>query len=237
MLDVKRRDIWNAYEKTLYVNADGSGGCTPAKGSPCFVVNAGAPVPIKTATEAQVAYVLERRSRFPGVQFLETTQRQYPFHDLAPNVLGYTGQINSTELKMEKFANQQPGDVIGQAGVEYSYDADLRGLDGVLEQNYDAAGRAVGKAYLQKAAQPGDTLRLTIDYRLQKVAQKAIGYGIQVAHNDGETGAHVGAIVAMNPNTGEILAHGVVPELRPVRVPAAGQGAPAGSTRTPTTSR
>ena len=115
VLDVKRHDIWNAYEKTLYVKPDGSGGCTPAKGSPCFVVNAGAPVQIKTATEAQVAYVLERRSSFPGVQFLETTQRRYPFHDLAPNVLGYTGQVNSTELKMEKFANQKPGDVIGQA--------------------------------------------------------------------------------------------------------------------------
>src|SRR5690242_14677554 len=83
VLGVKRRDIWNAYEKTLYVKPDGSGGCVPAKGAPCFVVNAGAPVAIKTATEAQVAYVLERRSRFPGVQFLQTTQRQYPFGDLA----------------------------------------------------------------------------------------------------------------------------------------------------------
>ena len=104
---------------------------------------------------------------------------------------------------------------MGQSGVEYSYDHQLRGTDGLLEQNYDAAGRAVGQTYVQRAAQPGDTLQLTIDYRLQKIAQRAIAYGIQVAHNDGETTAHTGAIVAMNPQNGEILAMASYPSYDP----------------------
>ncbi|HYW29064.1 MAG TPA: hypothetical protein VE824_04590, partial [Gaiellales bacterium] len=206
VLGLKKRDIWNTYEHTLYVNPDGSGGCTPKLGHPCYVVNAGAPLPIKTVTEPQVAYVLERRSEFHGVQFLQTTQRQYPFHDLAANVLGYVSQISQGELKDPNFHGVKSGSDVGQAGVEYSYDSKLRGIDGILQQNYDATGRAVGQAYVQQAAQPGETLKLTIDYRLQQIAQRAIAYGIQVAHSNAEPYAHTGAIVAMNPQTGAILA-------------------------------
>jgi penicillin-binding protein 2 len=215
VLGIKKRDIWSTYEHTLFVNPDGSGGCTPKNGHPCFVVNAGAPIPIKAASEPQVAYVLERRSDFHGVQFLQTTQRQYPFHDLAANILGYVSQINQAELKDPNFHGIAAGAEVGQAGVEYSYDSKLRGIDGVLNQNYDAAGRAVGQAYVQQAAQPGDTLQLTIDYRLQKVAQRAIAYGIQVAHANAEPYANSGAIVAMNPNTGEIYAMASYPSFDP----------------------
>jgi penicillin-binding protein 2 len=215
VLGMSRRDVWRAYEKTLLVNADGSGGCTPAKGT-CYVVNAGAPLPISTASEPQVAYVLERRDRFPGVQFIETTQRQYPFaKTVAPNVLGYTGQISESELKDPNFHGLISGSVVGQTGVEYAYDAQLRGQEGELQQSYDATGRAVGQAYLAKAPVPGPTLQLTIDYRLQQVAQTAIAYGIQVAQNDGEVGAHTGALVAMNPDTGEIYAMASYPSYDP----------------------
>ena len=215
VLGLKRHDIWATYERTLFVNPDGTGGCTPKKDHLCYVVNAGAPIPIKSATEPQVAYVLERRGDFHGVQFLQTTQRQYPFHDLAANILGYVSQISQSELKDSNFHGLTGGAEVGQAGVEYSYDSKLRGVDGVLQQNYDAAGRAVGQAYVQQAAQPGDTLQLTIDYRLQKVAQRAIAYGIQVAHNDGETTAHTGAIVAMNPQNGQIYAMASYPSYDP----------------------
>jgi penicillin-binding protein 2 len=215
VLGLKKRDIWATYERTLFVNQDGSGGCAPKNGHPCYVVNAGAPIPIKSATEPQVAYVLERRGDFHGVQFLQTTQRQYPFHDLAANILGYVSRISQGELKDSNFGGLAADAEVGQAGVEYSYDSKLRGIDGVLQQNYDATGRAVGQAYIQHAAQPGDTLQLSIDYRLQKVAQRAIAYGIQVAHNDGETTAHTGAIVAMNPQNGEIYAMASYPSYDP----------------------
>jgi penicillin-binding protein 2 len=215
VLGLKRHDIWATYERTLFVNPDGTGGCTPKKDHLCYVVNAGAPIPIKSATEPQVAYVLERRGDFHGVQFLQTTQRQYPFHDLAANILGYVSQISQGELKDSNFAGLTGGAEVGQAGVEYSYDSKLRGIDGVLQQNYDAAGRAIGQAYVQQAAQPGDTLQLSIDYRLEKVAQRAIAYGIQVAHANAEPYANSGAIVAMNPQNGEIYAMASYPSFDP----------------------
>jgi penicillin-binding protein 2 len=215
VLGMKPHEVWRAYERTLFVNADGSGGCTPTAAAPCYVVNAGPPIPLKPASEPEVAYVLERRSQFPGVQFLQTTQRQYPFGDLAPNVLGYVSQISQAELKDSNFAGLTGGAMVGQAGAEYSYDRQLRGVDGLLEQNYDATGRAVGPTYVQRAAQPGDTLQLTIDSRLQKIAQKAVAYGIQVAHNDGEVTAHTGAIVAMNPQNGQIYAMASYPSYNP----------------------
>jgi penicillin-binding protein 2 len=197
------------------VNSDGSGGCVKSKGT-CYVVNAGAPLPISTASEPQVAFVLERRDRFPGVQFIETTQREYPFgKHVAPNVLGYDGQITEGELKDPNFHGLGPGAVVGQAGVERTYDSLLRGQTGELQQSYDASGHAVGQAYLAKAPTPGPTLQLTIDYRLQQVAQSAIAYGIQVARNDGEVGAHTGALVAMDPNTGEIYAMASYPSYDP----------------------
>ena len=68
---------------------------------------------------------------------------------------------------------------------------------------------------MQRAAQPGDTLQLTINSRLQKIAQKAVAYGIQVAHNDGEVTAHTGAIVAMNPQNGQIYAMASYPSYNP----------------------
>jgi penicillin-binding protein 2 len=215
VLGLKTHEVWRAYEKTLYVNADGSGGCVPKASAPCYVVNAGPPIPLKPASEPEVAYVLERRSQFPGVQFLQTTQRQYPYGDLAPNVLGYVSQISQSELKDSNFAGLTGGAMVGQAGAEYSYDRELRGTDGLLEQNYDATGRAVGPTYVQRAAQPGDTLQLTINSRLQKIAQKAVAYGIQVAHNDGEVTAHTGAIVAINPQNGQIYAMASYPSYNP----------------------
>ena len=68
---------------------------------------------------------------------------------------------------------------------------------------------------MQRAAQPGDTLQLTINSRLQNIAQKAVAYGIQVAHNDGEVTAHTGAIVAMNPQNGQIYAMASYPSYNP----------------------
>ncbi|HET7380724.1 MAG TPA: penicillin-binding transpeptidase domain-containing protein [Gaiellales bacterium] len=215
VLEMKRHEIWQLYERNLLVNGDGSGGCVLTKDHPCYVVNAGSPIQLTSATEAQVAYVLERRGQFHGVQFVQTTQRQYPFRDLAANVLGYVSQISQGELTDPNFHGVKAGSDVGQTGVEYSYDSKLRGIDGVLQQAYDASGRAVGQPYVQQAAQPGDTLQLTIDYRLQRIAQKAIQYGIQVAHANQEPYAHTGAIVAMDPRNGQILAMASYPSYNP----------------------
>jgi penicillin-binding protein 2 len=211
----KPRSAWGLYEKRLLVKADGSGGCDPKKDGKCFVVNAGAAVPIKVANPDQVAYIMERRSAFPGVHFMQTYQRSYPVDQLAPNVLGYVARLTDNNLKDNKFDGLRTDSMVGQAGVEYVYDPQLRGTDGELTQSYDASGRATGQPYLTAAPQPGATLQLSIDSRLQDAAQKAIAYGAQVARNDHQWRARNGAIVAMNPNTGEIYAMASTPTYSP----------------------
>ncbi len=171
--------------------------------------NHGYPVSISASvTPQQVRYVKERANEFRGVQFMQTYQRDYPFGTLAPNILGYVSRVSPNDLKNHHFFGEAlpPDGTVGKQGVEYSYDRWLRGVDGKVAQSFDAAGNPVGSPYLVQAPQAGDTLRLTIDASLQRVAQNAIAYGIHVAHVNGEPQAQQGAIVAMNPDTGAIYA-------------------------------
>jgi penicillin-binding protein 2 len=209
------RSAWAVYEKRLLVKQDGSGGCDPAKEARCYVVNAGAAIPIKNASADEVAYIMERRNLFPGVHFMQTYQRSYPVDKLAPNVLGYIGPIFPEQLKQPAFRGLRQDAIVGKAGVELQYDRQLRGVDGELTQSYDASGHASGQPYLSAAPQPGLTLQLSIDSRLQDAAQNAIAYGVQVARNDHQWRARNGAIVAMNPYTGEIYAMASTPTYSP----------------------
>jgi penicillin-binding protein 2 len=211
----KPKSAWGLYEKRLLVKADGSGGCDLHKEARCFVVNAGAAVPMKNANADQVAYIMERRALFPGIHFMQTYQRSYPVDRLAPNVLGYVNRITDRNLEDSKFDGLRPDSMVGQAGVEYVYDRQLRGTDGELTQSYDASGRATGQPYLSAAPEPGSTLQLSIDSRLQDAAQNAIAYGVQVARNDHQWRARNGALVAMNPYTGEIYAMASSPSYSP----------------------
>ena len=223
VLGMKTHEVWRAYEKTLYVNADGSGGCTPKANAPCYVVNAGPPIPLKPASEPEVAYVLERRSQFPGVQFLQTTQRQYPFGELAPNVLGYVSQISQGELKDSNFAGLTGGAMVGQAGAEYSYDRELRGVDGLLEQNYDATGQR-GRPDVRAARRPARR-HAAADDQLAAAEDRPEGGRLrhpgrpQRRRGDGPHRGDRGHEPAERPD----LCDGVLPQLQPVGVPAAGQ--------------
>src|SRR5262249_41078106 len=107
-------------------------------------------------------------------------------------------------------------DVIGQAGVELSYDTYLRGRDGKEQLTVDSRGRQKSPARVVAPPTPGDALRLTIDIRLQRAAERALTYGISVAHS-GIEGAYAdgGAIVAMDPRDGAILALASNPTYQP----------------------
>ncbi|MEX2103277.1 MAG: penicillin-binding transpeptidase domain-containing protein, partial [Gaiellaceae bacterium] len=94
----------------------------------------------------------------------------------------------------------------GQAGVEAAYDQYLRGLPGVGRVLVDALGRVQSPRQFSQMPQAGDNIRLTIDVELQRAAEEALEYGIRLALEDGEWAANGGAIVAMDPDTGEILA-------------------------------
>jgi penicillin-binding protein 2 len=180
--------------------------------------NPGQPVTISQSVDKRrFSFIRERLDRFPGVQFQNVFQRFYPFGSLAANALGHVGRITAAELKQPHFAREAlPNDaVVGQDGVEYTYDRFLRGQDGELQQRVDATGAPVGQPYLVHSPTPGLNLQLTIDARLQRVARDAVAYGIRVAHADGEYGAATGAMVAMNPDTGAIYALVSYPSFSP----------------------
>ena len=177
------------------------------------------PVVIRqSARNSLVNYLAEHAAQFPGVETPPTYVRAYPYRALAAQVLGYVGEVSSEQLKTLSKKGYKPGDVIGQAGVESSYDTYLRGVAGAAKMNVDSLGRPRSQLQQTVISKPGHALRLTLDLKLQEAAQNALAYGIHLAQADGQWAARGGAIVALNPNDGSILAHGLVAELRAVRL-------------------
>jgi penicillin-binding protein 2 len=165
------------------------------------------PVTIKTdVPDAQVNYLLEHQADFPGVQISQTSLRHYDQGSIASQALGYVGEISKQQLKARAKDGYAAGDRIGQAGVEAAYDTYLRGRPGVGRVYVDALGRVQSAREYQQLPEAGDNVRLTIDADLQRTAEDALAYGIRIAHEDGRWAADGGALVAMDPNTGEILA-------------------------------
>ncbi len=164
----------------------------------------------------QIYYLEERAAQFPGVQTQDSYLRKYPYQSLAAQVLGYVGQISQQEYKQRKKAGYQPTDSIGQAGIESAYDTYLRGKNGTAQLTVDSRGRPKGAATLVAQPSPGETLKLTLDIGLQRAAEKALRYGIGLAHA-GLEGAHAdgGAIVAMDPRNGAVLAMASYPTYQP----------------------
>jgi penicillin-binding protein 2 len=160
-----------------------------------------------------VTYIQERASQYPGVSLGQTYVRSYPHGDLAAQLFGVVNQISPDELQtMQGF---QPGDEIGQSGIEKAFNSYLQGTDGAARVRVDSFGRRRGGRTLVTAATPGHTVRLTLDLGLERAAQNALAYGIQLAHNNGQWAADGGAIVAMDPNSGAILAAASSPTYDP----------------------
>jgi penicillin-binding protein 2 len=163
----------------------------------------------------QIFYLRERRADFPGVQLANSWLRSYPYQSLAAQVLGYVGQISQSEYSKLKRQGYQPTDSIGQAGVESQYDGYLRGRDGAAQLTVDSLGRPKSTAKLTRQYAPGLALRLTIDVGLQRAAERALRYGVQLARANGETAADGGAIVALDPKDGSVLAMASYPTYKP----------------------
>jgi penicillin-binding protein 2 len=187
--------------------------------------NPGYPVTLPfDVNRRETAYVLERRWLFQGVAFEHVYQRSYPslkeFGPTNPNLLGFVGAITLENTKDRSYHEKLPTiGTAGQGGVEKTYDRYLRGQDGKIQETVDPAGAPVGQAFLTQAPIAGDNLRLTIDARLQRAAQYAVGQGIAIARANGEP-ADSGAVVAMNPDNGAIYAMASSPTYSPmVHVP------------------
>jgi penicillin-binding protein 2 len=187
------------------------------------------PVTMQVAVhDDQVYYLREHATEFHGVKIVPTYVRKYNTEALLAHVLGYVREISPAQVAAykkqygtcatprAKDANVPcPGDQVGQTGVEQSYDKYLRGRSGEELVRVNSVGDEVGNAKVTQAPQPGFPIRLTIDISLQRAAERALQYGINLAHQDGKWLADGGAIVAMNPSNGEILAMASSPTYKP----------------------
>jgi penicillin-binding protein 2 len=164
----------------------------------------GYPVVLRQGLDrATLFYLREHQERFPGVRVEPAYVRRYKQGSLAAHVLGLVGQVGPGQLKDPRNDGLEPGDVIGQAGVEYSYDRYLRGTAGERRIQVDALGRPKG-TLASEAGRPGDNLRLTLDSSLQAVGEQALS-----------SRGLPGAFVAMNVHTGAVLAIGSHPSFDP----------------------
>jgi len=152
------------------------------------------PIPIKQdITADEQAFIESHRNELPELETIDEERRLYPRDGFAAHLIGYVGEVSEEMLNNNpRYAYYDPGDVVGKAGVEQTYDQLLRGQDGSRDVNVDSHGREVGFVRTQHAV-PGQDLKLTIDIDLQRTAELALG--------DAN-----GAVVAMDPRNGEILA-------------------------------
>src|SRR5579863_6266775 len=151
------------------------------------------PIPIKAEiTPDEQAFIEAHRNELPELETIDEERRLYPRDGFAAHLIGYVGEVSEEDLNNPRFAYYTPGDVVGKAGVEETYDELLRGQDGSRDVIVDSRGREVGYLGTQHAI-PGQDLKLTIDIDLQRAAELALG-------------SANGAVVAMDPRNGEILA-------------------------------
>jgi penicillin-binding protein 2 len=174
------------------------------------------PVVVQTGVHSdQVSYLLEHKAQFPGVQLADSYLRKYRYQALAAQVLGYVGEITEPELKQRRRLGYRLGDIIGQAGVEATYDRYVRGRDGSAQLTVDSRGRPTSEVEPRVNPRRGNALRLTIDIDLQRAAERALRYGIDLAVADKQWHANGGAIVALDPRDGAVLAMASYPTYKP----------------------
>jgi len=174
-----------------------------------------APALVMRASEPLASYLAERTSEFPGVSVVTVPVRSYPSGLLGGGFLGTLGQLSAQEVASHAYPWAKPGQQVGQSGLEATYDEVLNGGFSVGRVRVDALGRQLGPIHTGGSTRVPGTLQLTVDARLQRVAQKAIADGIADAHAAGYLDADAGAAVVMNPRTGGIYALASAPELNP----------------------
>ncbi len=154
-------------------------------------------LPIRTRlTDTEVARFAAQRFRFPGVDIKARLFRNYPYGALASHVIGYIGRINQTEKTKieddEEQSNYRGTEYIGKLGVEQSFESQLHGITGVEQIETSAGGRAMRKL-ASNPSTPGNVVMLSIDIKLQKLIEDMFG-------------ERRGALVALDPKSGEVLA-------------------------------
>lgn len=163
-------------------------------------------IPIRThLNEVEAAKFAANRFRFPGVEIKSRLFRQYPNGKLGAHIVGYIGRINDQDLerleKKETLSNYKGTDHIGKSGIESYYEKALHGTTGFQQVEINADGKAV-RVLSSTAPVSGNNLTLSVDFNLQEIAEKAFG-------------ERRGALVAIQPKTGEVLALVSMPTFDP----------------------
>jgi penicillin-binding protein 2 len=158
------------------------------------------------ATPGDIAWVEAHELEYPELRVEQQPQRRYPPNGLLAHVLGYVGEISPEQLKQNSYKDKglKPSDIIGQSGLEQTYDDYLRGKDGYRKVIVDSRGRIQDEIEVVPP-QPGQDLVTTIDLDLQLAAEEQLRNSLTKR----------GVIVAMNPNNGEILALASAPAFDP----------------------
>jgi penicillin-binding protein 2 len=163
-------------------------------------------IPLRThLNETEAAKFAANRYRFEGVEIKSRLYRQYPLGKRGVHILGYIGRINDKDIKSlekkELTSNYKGTDHIGKGGVEQQYEQELHGTTGFQQVEIDANGKAV-RVLSSNPPTPGVNINLAIDFKLQEIAETAFG-------------ERRGALVAIKPSTGEVLAFASMPTYDP----------------------
>lgn len=175
-----------------------------AKSTPRFQ-----PIVLKPeATQADIAFVEAHRADLPVLELMMVHRRRYPRDGFLAHVIGYVGEVNQQQIERSA-GRYRSGDVVGRTGLERQYNETLMGKNGMRRAIVNSLGKEVGRLQ-QEPAEPGKPIQLTIDYDLQVVTEEALA-------------GQKGAVVALDPRSGEILAMASHPAPDPnmfaVRIP------------------
>ena len=160
------------------------------------------PLKLKTdITRQELAMLETRRLDLPGIMVDAVIRRNYPYGNLAAHLFGYLGEINQEELEREEYLNHKIGYLVGKYGIEQKFEIDLMGENGGRQIEVNALGRKV-RILENLEPNPGNNLFLTLDLELQKAAEEGMA-------------GKSGAVVAMDPQSGDILALASKPDFDP----------------------
>jgi penicillin-binding protein 2 len=164
------------------------------------------PVTLKREVDYPLVYYLQENQReFPGVSVERVYVRRYEQGTLGAHIFGYVSEVTAEQLEEPNYQQLDPGDLVGQTGLEYQYDNLLRGEDGVTQVQVDALGRPRGEPLSSEPPVTGNNLRTTLDLEVQEAGEAALA----------SFGGLPGAFVAMDVQDGEILGLGSYPTFDP----------------------
>jgi penicillin-binding protein 2 len=178
------------------------------------------PVPVAVDVAPEIVFSLrENQELFPGVLTESLPVREYPHGTLASHLVGYLGEISDEELASERFSGYFRGDLVGRAGIEQSFESDLRGTPGNRVLLVNAQGRVLD-VQSEREALPGNDLRTTIDLELQDAVEQLLSSGIEasreIQRDDGRFLPSVaGSAIVLDARTGGVLAMASYPDFDP----------------------